>query len=116
MDKQEELREELRKKITNLAVGMMVISGKLKVEDLGEDGKDRLEEICQLTFDQTIKAFIKLCESRNICEVVDEEVPDSLCQGCSCYHIKNGRAIFKKELDGAGYKKVKPVSSLLGGE
>lgn len=54
------LEEALRSKFTNLAVGMMIITGKLKVEDLGEEDKSRFEKICQLTFDQILSLIPEL--------------------------------------------------------
>ncbi len=40
---------------------------------------------------------------------VDRELPDSLCAGCSCYFVKNGRVKFQEELDKAGLVATEPL-------
>ena len=40
---------------------------------------------------------------------VDRELPNSLCAGCSCYFVKDGRVNFQKELDKAGYVAVESL-------
>lgn len=36
----------------------------------------------------------------------DQSAPNNLCFGCMCYHIKNGRQIFEKELNKCGWFKL----------
>ncbi|KKM17842.1 hypothetical protein LCGC14_1671650 [marine sediment metagenome] len=53
--------------------------------------------------------LLSTLHSRGVVIKVERDVPDSLCAGCSCYHVKNGRIKFKEELGKAGYEAVDPL-------
>jgi len=105
----EELKEEMACLICGYEALRDVACSKQPVDRKGQpfcpDCKSALRKA-----DKALCLFEQYCEENKIMQVVEGEIPYEVCEGCSCYAVRNGKKLFADRLSRAGYVKVEKVS------